>query len=141
MYPSVNTFKSLMCILYTYQLYLLLFEPDLFWSFINIEKILHFKVFFFLFIYYNLNFIKWILRSNKIHYIFFQVISIAADDVDVTFMKKTQNGLFIWPEIPDKSIVDRKRIIKKLNHPKEIRKRRSIEMFFQDTWYWSLQWH
>ncbi|VDI55257.1 Hypothetical predicted protein [Mytilus galloprovincialis] len=62
-----------------------------------------------------------------------KVISIAADDVDVTFMKKTQNGLFIWPEIPDKSIVDRKRIIKKLNHPKEIRKRRSIEMFFQDT--------
>ncbi|XP_071138208.1 pinin-like [Mytilus edulis] len=62
-----------------------------------------------------------------------KVISIAADDVDVTFMKKTQNGLFIWPEISDKSIVDRKRIIKKLNHPKEIRKRRSIEMFFQDT--------
>ncbi|CAC5403670.1 unnamed protein product [Mytilus coruscus] len=62
-----------------------------------------------------------------------KVISIAEDDVDVSFMKKNQNGMFIWPEMPDPSLIERKSIIKKLQHPKQIKKRRSIEMFFQDT--------
>ncbi|XP_076080149.1 uncharacterized protein LOC143050933 [Mytilus galloprovincialis] len=61
-----------------------------------------------------------------------KIISVAEQDIDVSFMKKNKIGKFIWPEVIDQSMVERRSVKRKLKPPAQIAKRRSIEMFFSD---------
>ncbi|VDI47397.1 Hypothetical predicted protein [Mytilus galloprovincialis] len=61
-----------------------------------------------------------------------KIISVSEHDIDVSFMKKNKTGKFIWPEVMDQSMVERRSVKRKLKPPAQIAKRRSIEMFFSD---------